>query len=67
MTTVEFFTRVVIVVLVALVPVLIWFLFDVILIAIGAILVAVLLRLSPSHSRVGPDFQKRLLLSVRGF
>jgi len=30
MTTVEFFTRVVIVVLVALVPVLVWFLFDVI-------------------------------------
>jgi len=45
MTTVEFFTRVVIVVLVALVPVLVWFLFDVILIVIGAILVAVLLRL----------------------
>jgi predicted PurR-regulated permease PerM len=45
MTTVEFFTRVVTVVLVALVPVLVWFLFDVILIVIGAILVAVLLRL----------------------
>jgi predicted PurR-regulated permease PerM len=45
MTTVEFFKRTVIVVLVALVPVLIWFLFDVILIAVGAILFAVLLRL----------------------
>jgi predicted PurR-regulated permease PerM len=45
LTTVEFFTRAVIVVLVALIPVLVWFLFDVILIVIGAILVAVLLRL----------------------
>jgi predicted PurR-regulated permease PerM len=45
MTTVEFFKRTVIVVLVALVPVLLWFLFDVILIAIGAVLIAVLLRL----------------------
>src|SRR5262249_51440272 len=45
LTTVEFFTRAVIVVLVALVPVLVWFLFDVILIVIGAVLVAVLLRL----------------------
>src|SRR5579872_1995159 len=45
MTTVEFFKRAVIVVLVALVPVLLWFLFDVILIVIGAILIAVLLRL----------------------
>jgi predicted PurR-regulated permease PerM len=44
-TTVEFFKRTVIVVLVALVPVLLWFLFDVILIVIGAILVAVLLHL----------------------
>ncbi len=45
MTTVEFFKRAVIVVLVALIPVLVWFLFDVILIVIGAVLVAVLLRL----------------------
>jgi predicted PurR-regulated permease PerM len=45
LTTVEFFTRAVIVVLVALIPVLVWFLFDVILIVIGAIIVAVLLRL----------------------
>jgi predicted PurR-regulated permease PerM len=45
MTTVEFFKRAVILVLVALIPVLIWFLFDVILIVIGAVLVAVLLRL----------------------
>ena len=45
MTTVEFFKRAVIVVLIALVPALVWFLFDVILIVIGAILVAALLRL----------------------
>ena len=45
LTTAEFFWRVVIFVSVALVPVLIWFLFDVILIVIGAILIAVLLRL----------------------
>src|SRR5262249_16446036 len=43
LTTVEFFTRAVIVVLGALIRVLVWF--DVILIVIGAILVAVLLRL----------------------
>jgi predicted PurR-regulated permease PerM len=45
LTTVEFFKRTVIVVLVALVPVLVWFLFDVVLICVGAILVAALLRL----------------------
>jgi predicted PurR-regulated permease PerM len=45
LTTAEFFWRAVILVSVALIPVLIWFLFDVILIVIGAVLVAVLLRL----------------------
>jgi|SRR5579884_1341398 len=45
MSTAEFFKRTVIVIGVLLVPVLIWFLFDVILIAVGAILIAVLLRL----------------------
>jgi len=45
MTTAEFFWRAVIFVSVALIPVLIWFLFDVILIVVGAILIAVLLRL----------------------
>lgn len=45
LTTVEFFWRAVILVSVALIPVLIWFLFDVILIVVGAILIAVLLRL----------------------
>ncbi|MGC2078493.1 MAG: AI-2E family transporter, partial [Xanthobacteraceae bacterium] len=45
MTTAEFFKRTVIVLCVALVPVLIWFLFDVILIAVGAILIGVLLHL----------------------
>jgi len=44
MTTVEFFKRAAIVVLVALLPVMIWFLFDVILIVVGAVLIAVLLR-----------------------
>jgi hypothetical protein len=44
-TTAEFFKRTLIVLLVALVPVLIWFLFDVILIVAGAILIAVLLHL----------------------
>jgi predicted PurR-regulated permease PerM len=41
----EFFWRAVIFISVALVPVLIWFLFDVILIVVGAIVIAVLLRL----------------------
>lgn len=45
LTTGEFFKRTVIVLLVALIPVLVWFLFDVILIAIGAILVAALIHL----------------------
>jgi predicted PurR-regulated permease PerM len=45
MTTAEFFKRTVIVLCVALVPVLIWFLFDVILIVVGAILIGVLLHL----------------------
>jgi predicted PurR-regulated permease PerM len=45
LTTAEFFWRAVIFVSVALVPILIWFLFDVILIVVGAILIAVLLRL----------------------
>lgn len=44
MTTAEFLKRTVIVLIVALIPVLIWFMFDVILIVIGAILIAVLLR-----------------------
>ena len=45
MTTAEFFKRTVIVLCVALVSVLIWFLFDVILIVVGAILIGVLLHL----------------------
>ena len=39
MTTAEFFWRAVIFISVALIPVLIWFLFDVILIVVGAILI----------------------------
>lgn len=45
LTTGEFFERTVIVVLVALIPPLIWFLFDIILIGVGAVLIAVLLWL----------------------
>jgi predicted PurR-regulated permease PerM len=45
LTPAKFFWRAVIFVSVALIPVLIWFFFDVILIVIGAILIAVLLRL----------------------
>lgn len=41
----EFLERAIIVLVVALVPVLVWFLFDVILVAVGAIIVAILLRL----------------------
>jgi predicted PurR-regulated permease PerM len=44
-STLEFFKRTAIVVAVVLIPVLVWFLFDVILIALGAILMAALLRL----------------------
>jgi predicted PurR-regulated permease PerM len=46
MTTFEFFKRTVIVVLVLLVPLLIWLLFAVVLITVGAILIAVLLRMT---------------------
>jgi predicted PurR-regulated permease PerM len=46
MTTFDFFKRAVIVVLVLLVPLLIWLLFDVVLIIVGAILIAVLLRMT---------------------
>jgi predicted PurR-regulated permease PerM len=45
MNKLEFFERAVIVLLVALVPVLVWFMFDVILVVVGAIIVAALLRL----------------------
>jgi predicted PurR-regulated permease PerM len=45
MRTSEFFKRTIIVVVVALAPLLIWLLFDVVLIALGAILLAVLLQL----------------------
>ncbi len=45
MTTAEFVKRTFIVLIAALIPVLIWFMFDVILIVIGAILIAVLLRI----------------------
>jgi predicted PurR-regulated permease PerM len=45
LTPAEFFWRALILVSVALIPVLIWFLFDVILIVVGAILIAILLRL----------------------
>lgn len=43
--TLDFFQRAVIVLLLALTPILVWFLFDVVLIAVGAILVAILLHL----------------------
>ncbi|HET7849302.1 MAG TPA: AI-2E family transporter [Pseudolabrys sp.] len=45
LSTAEFFKRTVIVIAVALVPVLVWYLFEVIMIAMGAVLVAVLLWL----------------------
>jgi predicted PurR-regulated permease PerM len=45
MSRVEFFKRTLIVLAVALVPVLVWALFDVILMAMGAVVIAVLLRL----------------------
>jgi predicted PurR-regulated permease PerM len=66
MTTVEFFRRAVIVVLVALVPVLVWFLFDVILIVIGAILVALLLRLVAEPFRRWARFPETIALICSG-
>jgi predicted PurR-regulated permease PerM len=46
MATAEFLKRTLIVVGIALVPIVVWYLFDVILITIGAILIAILLRLA---------------------
>ncbi len=45
MTTAEFSKRAAIVIGLALIPVLVWFLFDVILVVVGAVLIAVLLEL----------------------
>jgi predicted PurR-regulated permease PerM len=45
MTTFEFFKRTIIVAIVVLVPLLIWLLFDVVLVLIGSILICVLLQL----------------------
>jgi hypothetical protein len=41
----EFFKRTVIVVAVAVIPILVWYLFDVILVAFGAVILAMLVRL----------------------
>jgi predicted PurR-regulated permease PerM len=66
LTTAEFFTRTVIVVLVALIPVLVWFLFDVILIVIGAVLIAVLLRLTAEPFTRWAKFPETIALVCAG-
>jgi len=66
MSTAEFFKRVAIVVGVALVPVLIYFLFDVVLMSIGAILIATLLRLVARPFIKWMKWPKSIALSVSG-
>jgi predicted PurR-regulated permease PerM len=51
MNTAEFTKRAIIVIALALVPILVWFLFDVILIILGAVLVAMLLQLGAEPLR----------------
>jgi hypothetical protein len=45
MTTFEFFKRTIIVAIVVIVPLLIWLLFEVVLVLVGSILICVLLQL----------------------
>jgi predicted PurR-regulated permease PerM len=66
MSTAEFCGRVAIVIGVALVPILIYFLFDVILMSIGAILVAILLRLVARPFIVWMNWPKSIALFVSG-
>jgi predicted PurR-regulated permease PerM len=66
LTTAKFFWRAVILVSVALIPVLIWFLFDVILIVVGAILIAVLLRLVAEPFMRWGKLPEAIALTVAG-
>jgi predicted PurR-regulated permease PerM len=66
LTTAEFFWRAVIFVSVALIPILIWFLFDVILIVVGAILIAVLLRLVAEPLRQWARLPESIALILSG-
>jgi predicted PurR-regulated permease PerM len=74
MSRIEFVTRTVIVVAVAVIPVLVWYLFDVVLIAFGAIILAMLVRLGGNPSCAGHPYPNRwpwpisgvLILSVFG-
>jgi predicted PurR-regulated permease PerM len=66
LTTAEFFWRVVIVVAVALIPILIWFLFDVILIIVGAILIAVLLHLVAEPLKLWAKLPESIALILSG-
>ncbi|HTZ01725.1 MAG TPA: AI-2E family transporter [Xanthobacteraceae bacterium] len=66
LSKVEFFERAVIVVLVALTPVLIWFLFDVILVVIGAIVIATLLRLIAGPFATWGRLPQPIALTISG-
>jgi predicted PurR-regulated permease PerM len=66
MTTFEFFKRTAIVVLVLLVPLLTWFLFDVVLITVGSILIAVLLRLVSEPFTRWCKFPEGIALIISG-
>jgi predicted PurR-regulated permease PerM len=66
MTTFEFFKRTIIVAIVVLVPLLIWFLFDVVLILIGSVLIAVLLKLASEPFTRWCRFPRGFALAVGG-
>ncbi|MFZ1922064.1 MAG: AI-2E family transporter [Xanthobacteraceae bacterium] len=66
LSKVEFFERAVIVLLVALVPVLVWFLFDVVLVVIGAIVVATLLRLIAEPFTTWGRLPQPIALTISG-
>jgi predicted PurR-regulated permease PerM len=67
LTTGEFVKRTLIVLLIALVPLLIWFLFDVILIVMGAILLAVLLRMIARPLMHRAKLPESIALTLSGF
>jgi hypothetical protein len=66
MTTFEFFKRTIIVAIVVLVPLLIWLLFDVVLVLIGSILICVLLQLVSEPFTRWCKLPRALALGISG-
>jgi predicted PurR-regulated permease PerM len=66
LSKIEFFQRAAIVLLIALVPVLVWFLFDVILVVVGAIIVATLLLLIAQPFATWGRLPQPIALTISG-